>query len=233
MIVKLITCDVPPENRDRFSQGQREWSALSDVEGFEGQVGGWNSTNASQAVIMGFWRDQVSYDEFMRSTHDAVFGTNGQRGSYKSGSAVLWEQLHDMPGGCAKLTDSLGRAALIRTARCTVRADRLEHFQSAQRDVRRSDMRRAKGLLGRVFARDCHAPNLLFVCTFWRTEALHDRYRTEILADLCVQAQPDGDCESIVGMTVRMDASWTVQSELRKCFSARSPVTQVQRATPL
>ena len=214
MIVKLVTCDVLPGNRDRFAQGQCAWATLSGVAGFCGQVGGWSKEEPGRAVIVGFWRDQGSYDGFMRDVHDSIFDANGQRGSYTSGSVTLWEELCEMPGARETLTESLQAASLIRTIRCCVRQDRVEHFQRIQRDVCRSNMRRSEGMLGGIFARGCHAPNRFLVCTFWRTEELYDRYRTEILPGLRAQAQPDGDCESMLGLTVRLESSWTVQPEL-------------------
>lgn len=203
------------------SRGGSGWTALSGVAGFCGQVGGWSKDEPGRAVIVGFWRDQGSYDGFMRDVHDSIFGANGQCGSYTSGSVALWEELCEMPGACETLTESLQAASLIRRIRCCVRQDRVEHFRPIQRDVWRSNMRRAEGMLGGIFARDCHAPNPFLVYRFCRTEEQHDRYRTEILPGLRAQAQPDGDCESMLGLTVRMESSWTVQPEL--CDSGIAP----------
>lgn len=84
MLLKWITCTVPPETRESFSQAQSRWAPLQTVPGFLGQLGGWNHFHPTDAQILAFWQDEESYGQFMRHWHDPLYQQTGQAGTYSA-----------------------------------------------------------------------------------------------------------------------------------------------------
>ncbi|MFC7441195.1 YdbC family protein [Laceyella putida] len=87
MLLKWITCAVPPQTREAFSEAQAKWAPLRTAPGFHGQLGGWSHPDPTHAHLLAFWQDQAHYDYFMRHLHDPLYEQTGQAGTY-SGIAV-------------------------------------------------------------------------------------------------------------------------------------------------
>lgn len=213
MLIKLIQCDVYSKHRDTFARGQREWRALRNVEGFRGQIGGWNADDPNQAVIVGLWRDQPSYEHFMRDTHDRIFASNGQEGTYQASSILLCDRELDIVGSLTSISDAVEAGGLIRLARCLVRPDRREHFTDVQKTIWNPGMGAAGGMLVGVFCRVRGDEAEFLVCTVWRTEEDHSRYRATVVHDLRARAEVEKDCESLQGTIVRVEPTWAVAPE--------------------
>ncbi|WP_262984150.1 YdbC family protein [Priestia megaterium] len=43
------------------------------MNGFIGQLGGWNVEDETDACILALWEDGTTYQEFMKHTHDSIF----------------------------------------------------------------------------------------------------------------------------------------------------------------
>ncbi|WP_223068341.1 YdbC family protein [Paenibacillus caui] len=82
MLVKWIQCTVPEQHVQNFSQGQEHWSALRELPGFLGQIGGWSKAQDGTAHVFAFWEDQESYDLFMTRAHDDIFSKSKQQVTY-------------------------------------------------------------------------------------------------------------------------------------------------------
>src|SRR5712691_10980953 len=73
MLLKWIICSIPQELQSAFSEAQKQWIALKGLQGFLGQVGGWNSKHPLQAGVLSCWQDEASYQNFMHHIHDDIF----------------------------------------------------------------------------------------------------------------------------------------------------------------
>lgn len=210
MIVKLIICDVIEAKRDQFADGQRTWSALANVSGFLGQTGGWSVDTAHKAVITAFWHDHEAYDKFMRNQHDVIFDHNAQRGTFHKSDVTIWHHICDIPGSSNAFPHVVSADGFMRIARCTVKENRTEHFESVQREVWNPGMGKAAGMLGGAFSRSATDRNNYLVCTFWRSQADHNLYRQDIFPTLRKSARVEDDCESVAGILVNIEPGWSV-----------------------
>ncbi|KGP90540.1 hypothetical protein N780_03840 [Pontibacillus chungwhensis BH030062] len=90
MILKRIKCHVPVNLKESFQEAQTYWSDLSEMDGFSGQFGGWDSSDLETAYIFSFWEDLSSYQKFMRNMHDRFVQNNGQERTYDG----IWVTLY-------------------------------------------------------------------------------------------------------------------------------------------
>src|SRR5262249_22146483 len=107
MLVKWIVCEVAESTRGQFSLAQEQWAAVAGLEGFVGQVGGWDITTACHACIMALWRSPESYQAFMTREHDAIARKNGQASTYDAITTSLFEGMWEMPGRASSLFEAL------------------------------------------------------------------------------------------------------------------------------
>jgi heme-degrading monooxygenase HmoA len=212
LIVKFITCVVPPENRSLFATGQEAWAALAEVDGFIAQTGGWSCGDDSLAIILAFWEGAAAYEHFLRNIHDAIFESNGQEGSYTEITVSLFEKVFEMPCACSSLRHSINSENFIRIVDCRVELDRNDHFLDVQKTVWGPGMGRAVGMLGGCFARGRDDRLRYLVTTFWESEDAHTLYRQGVFSSLRDRARPDEDCSSIDRALVRVEPSWRVVS---------------------
>lgn len=223
MLIKLIVCRVRNVTRNRFAEGQRCWSALAGVDGFLGQVGGWQpakptaitTSSDNTAVIVGIWRDEAAYDHFMRGIHDSIYDESGQRGSYSAIDVSKWRRRFDIPGERITMPEAIAEAALLRVARCTVRPERVDHFLDVQQGLWNPAMAAAGGVLAGVFSVGETDPQQFLVCTIWRSVDAHARYATEDLPRLREDSEVETDCCGLTGYAVPVEPAWIVASSYR------------------
>ncbi|GGD21506.1 YdbC family protein [Pontibacillus salipaludis] len=96
MILKLIKCHVPVNLKKSFQEAQTYWSDLSEMDGFSGQFGGWDTSELETAYIFSFWEDLSSYQKFMRNKHDRLVQINGQERTYERISITLYHREEPM-----------------------------------------------------------------------------------------------------------------------------------------
>jgi heme-degrading monooxygenase HmoA len=213
MIVKWIVCKVDEERRGAFSRAQEMWRELTGVDGFLGQVGGWEIRDPHLACIAGFWRDRKSYDRFMSDRHDAIFKQSRQEETYRSIRVSLSSRILDMPGCAKTFRQALRDARLLRVAECTVHPGREEHFLRSQETVWLPAMRKADGMLGGVFTLDVKSTKLYRVLTLWTDESSHRHWSDTQVRRLTEQAGTGNDAENITGRAVLLEPGWRVVAE--------------------
>jgi hypothetical protein len=103
MLIKWIECKVPVEDTGRFSGAQESWRRLCRVEGFVGQLGGWDTLEPDTACILGLWRSLDAYESFMAGPHDRIVAGSGQRECYRSVAVSLFHSDFRPEGGIALL----------------------------------------------------------------------------------------------------------------------------------
>ncbi len=210
MIVKLIRCQVAEQAKVKFSHAQGVWSALTGVEGFMAQTGGWDAKEDSLAIIVAWWRDQQSYDQFMRVNHDPIFENSEQAKTYQSCEVDRWEAQFNIPGEVGHVQDAIPHGGLMRLAWCHVHPDRVAHFVDVQKKVWNPAMASAGGMLAGVFSRSVQDENQYLVCTLWRTIAAHNEYRERCLSGLRDQSEVANDVAQLSGFVVNVESSWRV-----------------------
>jgi heme-degrading monooxygenase HmoA len=95
MLVKLIFCEVPHEQKDSFSEKQKEWKKLKEVKGFIRQEGGWVvSGDQNIAVIIAFWQSNECYEDFMEHSHDEIINDAHQADTYTSITIKIFNAQH-------------------------------------------------------------------------------------------------------------------------------------------
>ncbi|MCA1055864.1 YdbC family protein [Rossellomorea aquimaris] len=92
MLIKYITCKVKEGCRKAFDEEQKRWRALSPVNGFLGQIGGWSVKDPFTAVLMGFWSNEEDYHYFMDHIHDEILLHSDQSNTYTSIDVYIYNE---------------------------------------------------------------------------------------------------------------------------------------------
>lgn len=212
MILKWIVCKVLNNKKEEFSFAQEEWKALKDVNGFIGQIGGWDLKNASNACVLGVWENSRAYRHFMDNIHDQIFHKNNQKQSYESISVTLFKSLFDIPGDYKQLRDSLTKGRLLRIADTIVNDNRKQHFIKVQKEIWNPGMSKASGMYSGAFSKVSGTLNRYLVTTLWKDERSHQKYVETILPLLVQQAEVEKDIKSIQGRFILLENKWSVTS---------------------
>ena len=93
MLIKKIVCETDAANAEAFAQAQSQWGALSCVNGFAKQAGGWrkNADGLFIAEIISVWENRQAYDDFMENEHDRIYEENEQKAAILSIEVMLYE----------------------------------------------------------------------------------------------------------------------------------------------
>ncbi|MCY9186345.1 YdbC family protein [Bacillus halotolerans] len=91
MLIKKIVCGVDAANAEAFSNAQSQWGALSHVNGFIKQTGGWRKTadGLFTAEITSVWENREAYDAFMENEHGIIYKEIEQKGTILSIEVTL------------------------------------------------------------------------------------------------------------------------------------------------
>ncbi|QTN96170.1 DUF4937 domain-containing protein [Bacillus sp. LJBV19] len=91
MLIKKIVCETDAANAEAFAQAQSQWGALSCVNGFVKQAGGWrkNADGLFIAEIISVWENRQAYDDFMENEHDVIYEEIGQKTTLHSIEVAL------------------------------------------------------------------------------------------------------------------------------------------------
>ncbi|MCC2931376.1 MULTISPECIES: YdbC family protein [Bacillus] len=91
MLIKRIVCEVDAANAKAFANAQSQWGALSHVNGFIKQTGGWRKTadGLFTAEIISVWENRAAYDHFMENEHDVIYEEIGQKATLYSIEVAL------------------------------------------------------------------------------------------------------------------------------------------------
>jgi heme-degrading monooxygenase HmoA len=212
MLIKWIVCDVAESKKERFCHAQQQWAEVAGLDGFLGQVGGWDVKTPGHACLVALWDSPEQYQTFMAGAHEAIVRKNAQADTYDAIAVALFEAVWEMPGQCGSLARALALGTVLRVADCAVRDDRREHFLEVQRSVWMPGMAQAEGMLGGVFSQLRAANTRYLVATLWEDREAHARYVGECWPRLRAQAQVERDVERLDAHLVQLEPSWRVLS---------------------
>jgi heme-degrading monooxygenase HmoA len=210
MIIKVIDCHVPTDKRGRFSHAQEQWKSLKTIDGFYGQIGGWDIYNSNRAIIIAFWRDHDSYKAFMENDHDLITTQNQQDKTYNSISVKLFDKLLDIQHQDIKQV--LKNGNVLRMAECFVQPSREEHFVRMQKEVWNPKMAESTGMLGGIFAKGGSELYQYLVVTLWDELSSHHTYKTNDVPWLIEKSQVKKDTREIYGGLVLLEMKWKVDT---------------------
>jgi heme-degrading monooxygenase HmoA len=211
LLIKWIKAQVPLEKKHQFSLAQEKWADLKNLAGFLGQVGGWNMKNELEACVLGFWKDQESYENFMKNEHDAIFEKSNQSKTYDDISINFFYSTVNI--GEIAPTTVLDFAQILRVAECDVREGKQDHFEMIQETVWNPGMSNCEGYLAGVFSKGQNIHTKYLVSSFWESADLHQKYVRTNLPLLREISKVEKDLVQLVGSTISIEDSWCVTPE--------------------
>lgn len=216
MLLKWIVCEVANENRTAFSAAQSQWNQLRGVDGFRGQVGGWDARESPEslrsACIVGLWRDSDAYAIFMSDVHDPLVEASGQAATYASTTTALFDVQFDIPGSLPDLCAAMNRCAFLRVADCGLLPGRENHFRQVQCDIWNPGMAAAGGVVAGALSQSARDDNRFLVTTLWESETSHAAYVRGAFLGLRERAAVESDVANLRGYGVVLEPDWRVCS---------------------
>ncbi|ENQ3106453.1 YdbC family protein [Bacillus cereus] len=204
MLIKSIICKVSDEKKELFSAAQEQWGELNALDGFYGQIGGWDE---SEACIVSLWENMKMYQSFMNESHDKIFNDNNQESTYTSCETELYQSLFDMSE--TPFVEALAHSSFLRIAICDVKQESEKQFLHMQETVWNPGMERAEGMMGGVVGRSLSS-NRYIVLSLWKDEAAHRHYVKEIFPQLLHTANLSQQVLHIEGKQTTLVNSWAV-----------------------
>ncbi|CAM4247687.1 antibiotic biosynthesis monooxygenase [Bacillus manliponensis] len=205
MLIKTIICEVEQEHQSAFSTAQEEWNTLRHVEGFHGQVGGWDG---NEACIFSVWEHMNAYQNFMNNIHDAVLERGQQQLTYTSCKTTLYQSLFSISN--VSFTHGLGKCSFIRVAICDVEKGKEDQFLHIQETVWNEGMNKQDGMLGGIVGKSVSETNRFIVISLWEDEEAHQKYVDGDFTYLYRQANVSEYTISIQGKQVPFVREWVV-----------------------
>ncbi|MBP3038613.1 YdbC family protein [Bacillaceae bacterium Marseille-Q3522] len=207
MLLKWIKCKVEDNNKQSFSEAQEKWRELHKINGFLGQIGGWDLRKPFEAGILAFWENRDSYQHFMEHHHDYIFHRSNQRSSYLNINVQLYEKMFSI--GPEDIVKYLQSGNVLRIADCCVDEEKQHHFEQMQKDVWNNGMVASPGMLAGVFSKN---ENLYLVASIWDSLRSHQQYTDNVLPTLITRSGVKSDVARISGNLIELEQRWTVLS---------------------
>ncbi|MGE6755612.1 YdbC family protein [Rossellomorea sp. NPDC071047] len=209
-MIKVITCKVNEESKEDFFEEQKIWKALSPLNGFLGQVGGWSKKEPLTACVFAFWENQEAYHYFMDKAHDEILLHSNQFSTYKSIDVSLYEERITIPGSEKRIIHALKKGKYVRMARVQVKPDHSDHFIEMQETLWNQGMSVAEGLLGGTFAISKKIMKDFLVFTCWGDERSHQKYVEKHFPVFVNAAKMQTDVQEIKGEELVLEEAWRV-----------------------
>ena len=146
----------------------------------------------------------------MNSLHDKIFFRNKQRESYNSISVSYFNKKLDMHGSKKSIPDVIQESKFLRIADCSVKPEKIEHFEEVQRSVWIPGMQGSQGMLGGEFSKAENSKPRYLVSTFWDSEKNHSNYVDSSLPKLKLKSDVTNDINYIVSKQILLVDSWKI-----------------------
>jgi heme-degrading monooxygenase HmoA len=210
MHIKWIVCKVKDNFKKEFSIAQERWIETQNSIGFIGQVGGWDLNHNNTACIISFWENENSLNLFMKNIHDGLFYSSSQSEYYDSVNVTHFYSLLKMAGKFDSLTETLNYGKVLRIADCDVKKEKIEHFESVQKDIWIPGMKKSQGMLGGVFCKVKDNTSRYLVSTFWDSLQNHEKYLEQQLPKYINESDVNNDINKIIGRKILLVDSWNI-----------------------
>jgi quinol monooxygenase YgiN len=210
MLLKWIVCSTSKEMQAAFSITQEQWAALKGLQGFLGQIGGWNSKNPLQAGILSCWQDEKSYQRFMQYEHDRIYQQSDQGKTYLSISIALYKDILAIPGSAVDFLSALSQGSVLRVTDSHVFPEQRQVFEQNQRTIWNPGMAEAGGMLEGACAQAMDNPSRYLVASLWSDMQAHQIYLQTAFPLLRERAQLPQSIQHIEGWVMQLERSWQV-----------------------
>lgn len=204
MLIKSIICKVSDEKKALFSAAQEQWSELNALNGFYGQIGGWDE---SEACIVSLWGNMKMYQSFMNESHDMIINDNNQESTYTSCETELYQSLFDMAE--TPFVEALAHSSFLRIAICDVKQESEKQFLHMQETVWNPGVTSAEGMMGGIVGKSLSS-NRYIVLSLWKDAAAHSQYVKEIFPQLLHTANPSQQVLHTEGKQTTLVSSWSI-----------------------
>jgi heme-degrading monooxygenase HmoA len=212
MLFKLIVATVPNDLHAQFSEGQASaWRGLESVPGFVAQIGGWVDDRPDSAVIVGYWRSEQAYADFMREQHDSF--ANRQRDTYSALRVSAGHVILTIKEADPRVP--IAEAGVVRISDITLREDSSPLFLAMQFDIWRPGLVSSGGMLGNTLSRLGRLPDRFASTTFWRSSDALQNFLQTVYPVLSAQAKLKDHVGEMVSYHVLLEPSWSVVAPLR------------------
>ncbi|MEW9502546.1 YdbC family protein [Jeotgalibacillus marinus] len=206
MLIKWIVCDVPEDKKQQFSDAQEKWKPINKINGFLGQIGGWDIDTPTKACVISFWKDHSSYQFFMEHKHDDIFKENEQQNTYENITVEIFEKNLNLSD--TNITQILKKPEILRIAHCIVKEEKQNHFEDMQKVIWNDGMSKVQGMLAGAFCKNNHTTYL--VVSLWRNRDSHQKYVSNTFPLLVEQSKVKDDLVQFEGTLVELDRDWSV-----------------------
>jgi hypothetical protein len=208
VIVKWMVCKVLPHERDKFSLAQVEWIALKEVNGFIGQIGGWDLIENNCACILALWEDLDTYNHFMKKAHDEIFLKFKQNKYYESISVTLYECFFNIQGINRHFYDSLHTGKFMSVTDVTIHDSFKENFIKVQKDMWNSGNGTDSGLYSGVLSDTLE--NKFLISILWKDQLSHQKYIENNIQIFRDKPNPENALKSIINRLIILEPKWNV-----------------------
>jgi heme-degrading monooxygenase HmoA len=181
---------------------------IKRVEGFLGQIGGWDKHKLNEAGIIAFWKDNGSYQKFMEHRHDEIFENSRQKNTYKNISINFFEKMFNISS--TNITEFLTNGSILRTAECWVYTNKQPQFEQMQKEVWNKSMADSPGMLAGVFCNGQKENEMYLVASLWDNNHSHQWYVNHRLPTLIRSTGVKDLSKSITGNIIEINAKWCV-----------------------
>jgi heme-degrading monooxygenase HmoA len=210
MYIKWIVCKINKDNKEAFSNAQKQWLKSSDAEGFIAQAGGWDLNNDGTACIIAFWQSKEHLDNFMIELHDEIYDASRQAETYEPLEISHFNSLLTIESKSSSITEAIKKGRLLRIADSHIKPIRLDHFEKAQKKVMLPGMKGSDGMLEGNFSKAADDSPRYLVSTFWDSIEHHSYFANNRLPNFRLQANVSKDVTDTVTRKVLLVESWKI-----------------------
>lgn len=208
MLIKWIKCEVDDSNKSLFADAQERWGRLRKIDGFLGQIGGWDLNRPIEACILACWQDFAAYKRFMEFQHDEIYENSNQKNTFRNISVALYEKMFDLSE--MDLTSFLSKAAILRIADCHVGSEDQVHFERIQKEVWNPRMAQSPGMLAGVFCKDPSQNEKYLVASIWDHLDSHRVYMENNFPSLHQRSGMKEQSIELTGNVVLLEPKWLI-----------------------
>jgi len=202
MLVKWIVATVPAPQRRAFHDAQALWRPLAHCEGFEGQVGGWDTDG--RGCIVGLWRDAESYAMFMAHSHDAILAADVGPPPFQSLDITTSRAIVRFSGTLPSPVEAVSEARWMRMSDCRIDPSAAVPFVARALRERTVGLRGLEGYLaGSLSVTDA---DRFFELTTWSTPDV----AAGPLPQVRSARAPDAPVLALRAHRVALESEWTI-----------------------
>ncbi|MDX8366256.1 YdbC family protein [Cytobacillus sp. IB215665] len=205
MLIKWIVCNVPLHKKRQFSIAQEQWRSLQNIDGFLGQIGGWDINTPTKACIIAFWKNHSSYKLFMKNKHDAIIEGNDQMNEYDSIKVEIFENNLNVLN--FNISEVLQKATFLHVEKDPCTKEKQNHFEQSQNSLCDIKMNEYKDMLGWMFSNNHYS---YLIASLWNNKEVDHTYIKNLLPKFNEKLTIKEHISQMNENLVQLDRNWLV-----------------------